>query len=226
MILYNNNVILNVYKPKNWTSFDVVKKLGNVLDEKKVGHAGTLDPLAEGVLVVLTGEDTKRQDEIMHQTKEYVADIGFGATTPSLDLETDLEYSDKKLLKKDLRKKLMGALPKYVGKYEQKVPMYSAASVDGEKLYKKARRGETIPYDKLPSREVTVDEILMLDVNYNKELKLPVATFVIKCGSGFYVRSLARDLGKDLGVGGVLVNLVRTQVEDYSLSDSKPISSF
>lgn len=219
-------MILNVYKPKDWTSFDVVKKLGNVLNEDKVGHAGTLDPLAEGVLIVLTGVDTKKQSEIMQMKKEYVADIGFGATTKSLDLETELKYSDKKLLKKDLSDKLMDILPNYVGKYEQKVPMYSATSVDGEKLYKKARRGETIPYDDLPSREVTVDEILMLDVNYNKNLKLPVATFVIKCGSGFYVRSLARDLGKDLNIGGVLINLIRTQIGDYLVSDSKPISSF
>lgn len=219
-------MILNVYKPKDWTSFDVVKKLGNVLNEDKVGHAGTLDPLAEGVLIVLTGVDTKKESEIMQMKKEYVADIGFGATTKSLDLETELKYSDKKLLKKDLSDKLMDILPNYVGKYEQKVPMYSATSVDGEKLYKKARRGETIPYDDLPSREVTVDEILMLDVNYNKNLKLPVATFVIKCGSGFYVRSLARDLGKDLNIGGVLINLIRTQIGDYLVSDSKPISSF
>lgn len=226
MILYNGFMILNVYKPKTWTSNDVVKKLKNVLDEDKIGHAGTLDPLAEGVLVVLTGEDTKKQPEIMSMKKEYVADIGFGATTDSLDLETALEYSDKKILKDNLYKKLMDILPNYVGKIDQKVPMYSAASVGGERLYKKARRGEMLPYEQLPSREVVVDEILLLEVNYNKALKLPVATFVITCGSGFYVRSLARDLGRDLGVGGVLVNLIRTEVGDYSVSDSKPISSF
>lgn len=132
-------MIFNVYKEKNWTSFDVVKKLRSVLGVKKIGHAGTLDPLAEGVLVVLTDKDTKKQDEIMRLDKEYKACIAFGATSPTYDLEGDLTFYDIPA-GFDLEKELAVFLPKYIGKFEQTAPPYSAKKVKGKKLYERMRR--------------------------------------------------------------------------------------
>src|SRR3989344_9156170 len=118
-------MILNVYKEKGWTSHDVVAKLRGVLKTKKIGHAGTLDPLAEGVLVVLTGEDTKRQSEFMSLRKEYVAEIAFGAKSPTYDLEGPLSFFDKPINANEIREKLGNLLQKYTGKFAQRVPAFS-----------------------------------------------------------------------------------------------------
>ena len=216
-------MILNVYKERNWTSHDVIAKLRGVLGTKKIGHAGTLDPLAEGVLIILTDADTKRQDEFMGMEKEYLAEIAFGAKSPTYDLEADLVISKRVEKASVLKAKLESILFKYGGKFEQLVPPYSAVKVGGEALYKKARKGKAI---ELPSREVEVKDI-KLELFEEKEIKehfLPVATLRIVCSKGFYVRSLAHDLGEELRVGGVLIKLILLLVGEFKMEDAKRVS--
>ncbi len=220
-------VILNVYKEKGWTSFDVVAKLKNILKVKKVGHAGTLDPLAEGVLVVLTDKDTKKQNEVMKTDKEYKALIAFGAKSPTYDLEGELSFYDVGD-SKNIFQKVEKILPKYVGNLEQTVPPYSAKKAGGKKLYRKARSGEKLELADLPKNKI---DIFNIKVNEFKEITvkgnvLPAVDLTIVCSHGTYIRSLAHDLGHDLGVGGVLVGLVRTRVGNFRVEDSKKISEF
>lgn len=217
-------MILNIYKEKGWTSFDVVKKVRNILrhehgKKEKVGHAGTLDPLAEGVLIVLTGRDTKKQAEIMEMEKEYVAEISFGASSPTYDLEGTLSFS-KIPDDLDVEKKLDELLPKYLGEIKQTVPPHSAVKVKGKRLYKKARSGK-LSTAELPSKKITIRNITKLD--FYKIENLPTVKLKISCSKGTYIRSLAHDLGKDLDVGGVLISLVRTRVGDYLIEQSKRI---
>lgn len=223
-------MILNVYKEKNWTSFDVVAKVRSMLGGKrKVGHAGTLDPLAEGVLVVLTDEDTKRQDEFMVMEKEYVAEIAFGITTPTYDLEVLPSVSETQISLKEVKKILKKVLLKYIGEIEQKVPTYSAVKVKGKTLYKEARRGKLLDTD-LPVKRIVIYDIEVLSSETGEietkegKHKFPVIKMKIKCSSGGYVRSLAHDLGEELGCGAVLVSLLRTRVGDFVLSTSKRVS--
>lgn len=218
-------MILSVYKEKGWTSHDVVAKLRGVLSTKKIGHAGTLDPLAEGVLVVLTDKDTKKQSEIMELPKQYTAEITFGATSPTYDMEGPLSFFEDEIDAVKLKKNLENLLPGFTGKIKQKVPPYSAVKVDGKKLYKKARAGEAVD---LPVKEVEAYGV-ELEGFATKEVEgrvLSAATLRIDCGKGFYVRSLAHDLGEKLGTGAVLTKLVRTKVGDYKLAESKKISDF
>lgn len=219
-------MILNVYKEKNWTSFDVVAKIRGILrsvreDGKKVkvGHAGTLDPLAYGVLIVLTDGDTKKQDDFLNKDKTYVAEISFGAESETYDLEAELKFN--KIPKDlDIKTKLKGLLPKYTGSIDQQVPKYSAVKVSGERLYKQARKNK--PISKLPVKKVKINEIKLLD--YYIKNDLPTVTLEINCSKGTYIRSLAHDLGNDLGIGGVLIALLRTKVGDYILEDSRSIT--
>jgi tRNA pseudouridine55 synthase len=228
---YNPNMILNVYKEKGWTSFDVVAKVRGMLGKKrKVGHAGTLDPLAEGVLIVLTDEDTKKQNEFMNLKKEYQAKIAFGITTPTYDLEVLPDVSDKQLGLEEIKKLLTDLLPKYIGEIDQKVPGFSAVKVDGKRLYKQARSGD-IDEDKLPVKRVTIYNIKVLDSgNESIETKegikeFPVITIKVECSSGTYIRSLAHDLGNDLGTGALLFTLVRNKIGDFDISASNKISN-
>lgn len=201
-------MIFNIYKPKNWTSFDVVAKLRRILGIKKIGHAGTLDPLAEGVLVVVTEKDTKKQDEYMHTKKEYIAEIALGLDSDSYDLGTPLRKHSIHI--NNL------ALNNYVGKFNQTVPSYSAVKVEGKRLYKQARKG-TVDIEKLPTRQVEIYEIEKLD-EYKKDFEDFSDVLVIRvrivCSSGFYVRSFAHD------IGGVLVGLWRTKLGNFDIKDS------
>lgn len=221
-------MILNINKPYGWTSFDVVAKLRGVLGIKKVGHAGTLDPLSTGVLVILTGKDTKKQNELMDLDKEYLAKIAFGATSPTYDLEGDLTFSEKTPEITALRKKIEQNLSKYIGVYEQTVPPYSAVKVKGKKLYHLARKDQIV-WEDLPRKEVTVLDISVRsfkveEFQKNEEsYKLPVLTCAITCTKGFYVRSFAHDFGEKLGVGAVLISLQRTRVGNYKIEDSREI---
>ena len=221
-------MVINMYKEKDWTSFDVVAKVKGILGGKKsrkVGHAGTLDPLAEGVLLILTDEDTKKQDQIMSLEKEYVCEIAFGAQSITYDLEGELTFDALPPSNTDLKANIEKHLPKYLGQIEQQVPPYSAAKVGGKKLYIEARKGN-IKKTKLPVKKVTIHKIELLDF-YKQKLQakeLPVAKLKITCSKGTYVRSIANDLGNDLGVGGVLVSLVRTRVGKYKVEDSLKIS--
>ena len=218
-------MIFNIYKETGWTSFDVVAKLRGILATRKIGHAGTLDPLAEGVLVILTEKDTKRQDELMGHEKEYLADVAFGAVSPTYDMEGPISFNETSITKGELEFHLKELLGKYIGEYKQTVPAFSATKVKGKRLYKEARAG-TIKLEDLPKKEVNVSEILIESIFEEKinETPLFVVRLKITCGKGFYVRSLANDLGEDLGVGAVLIKLVRTRVGDFTLEDSKKIS--
>ena len=180
-------MILNVYKEKGWTSFDVVAKIRGMIGKKvRVGHAGTLDPLAEGVLIVLTGEDTKKQRDFTGMDKEYIAEIAFGATTPTYDLEVLPDLSEKQMSLKKVGQGLKEILPRYQGEINQKVPAYSAVKVGGKALNKEARKGKTGKIN-LPVKRIKIYEIEILD-SVNEEIetkignrKIPVIRLKVSC---------------------------------------------
>jgi tRNA pseudouridine55 synthase len=232
-------MILNINKPKDWTSFDAVAKIRGILRSRrgvrkiKIGHAGTLDPLATGVLIVLTDKDTKRQPEFMQMKKEYVAKIAFGATSKTYDLEGRLvlanDYTINSQTLAELTAKLDVILPKYIGEIAQTVPPYSAVKVNGKRLYKQARADKVAP-EALPVKKVHIYGIDVLSFEVTKftqsdlTCSLPALTCKISCGKGTYIRSLAHDLGKELGVGGVLIDLVRTKVGVYAIETAQELS--
>ncbi len=221
--MYIKDMILNVYKEKDWTSFDIVAKVRGLLGggrKRKVGHTGTLDPLAEGVLLVLTDEDTKKQQYFMNLEKEYVCEISFGATSPTYDLEGDLSHLDIPS-GMDVEKELDKFLPSYVGEIQQRVPPYSAVKVQGRPLYKKVRAGK-LDRSELPYKKITIFDIQKVD--FFKKDKLTTVKLKITCSKGAYIRSLANDLGEDLKIGGVLVSLVRTRIGSYKIEEAEKIS--
>ncbi|MFT4737983.1 MAG: tRNA pseudouridine55 synthase [Paraglaciecola sp.] len=209
MNFQEDNVFLLVNKPLTWTSFDVVKKLKFALRPKKIGHAGTLDPLATGLLVLGLNKNTKKIDEVQGASKTYTGIIEIGKTTPSYDLETayDSETNCHHVRSEDV----LAAAKKLTGFVTQVPPIYSAVKVDGERAYKKARRNEEV---KLKERVV---EISSFEVT---EMSLPEIHFKIDCSKGTYIRSLANDMGKILGVGAHLKALCRTRIGDYHLKDA------
>lgn len=202
---------LLIDKPKEWTSFDVVNKVRHAIRIKKVGHAGTLDPLATGLLILCTGKATKTINDIQGQEKEYEALIKFGATTPSYDAELDEEnIQDVSDLN---REQILKAMQAFQGEIEQVPPAYSAVKVNGQRAYKAARKGKKL---ELKSRQV---HIYQFDLLENVE---PPHTWrtLIRCSKGTYIRSLAHDLGQALGVGAYLTGLIRTRIGDHSLEDA------
>lgn len=225
--MYNRYMILNIYKPKGFTSFDVVAKVRKQLGLKKVGHAGTLDPLAEGVLVILTDNDTKKQSEFMKMEKEYEAEIGFGIFSETYDLEFTPTVT-KQISALQLNKEVLKVLDNLTGTQKQEVPIYSAVSVDGQRLYKLARQGKTV--EKLPSKEITISEINLIEQKVVSlktnlgELDVPVIKIKIKCSSGTYIRALARDIGKLLETDAVMLKLTRTKVGDFDIADSQNLN--
>ena len=212
-------MIINVFKPRAWTSNDVVQKIKHSCGFKKVGHAGTLDPLAEGVLLVLTDTDTKRQAELMNLRKEYLVKIVFGYTSDSHDLGTPTKLAAKLIADKLTSDVLQNALGKYIGKVHQQVPAYSAVHVEGQRLYKVAR-GDAFVVFPLPYKEVEIYGIKICSFVNNEQFEntsCTAAELRVSCGKGTYIRSLVRDLGKDLGCGAVALSLVRTRVGQYSI---------
>ena len=206
---FERGEILNINKPAGWTSFDVVKKIRNQLNIKKVGHAGTLDPFATGVLLVCTGGATKKVEGLMNLKKEYIARIEFGKTTDSYDLTgTVLSEKDASSVTLD---RICEHLEKFKGDVEQIPPMYSALKVNGERLYKLARRGEVV---ERKARKVTIYQMDVLDFN-NPFLELRIV-----CSRGTYIRTIANDLGEMLGCGAYLVALTRARIGDFKLDDS------
>lgn len=223
--MYSMIMILNIYKENGWTSFDVVKKVRNILANKigrnvKTGHAGTLDPLAEGVLLVLTDKDTKLQDKFMNMEKEYICEISFGATSPTYDLESELTYH-KIPAELNVEKELERILPDFVGELKQTAPAFSAKKVEGRPMYKKARKGG-VSQDELPIKKITIFNIEKIDF-FSKE-NLPAVKLRVTCGKGTYIRSLAHDLGERLGTGAVLTKLVRTRIGNYTTEQSLKVS--
>ena len=209
MELTPDDRVLLINKPFRWTSFDVVKKVRGILQIKKIGHAGTLDPLATGLLILCTGKMTKRIDEFQGQEKEYTGKIVLGQTTPSYDLET------QPTIAKDISgltsESIKEATKKFRGLISQIPPIHSAIKVDGKRAYKLARSGQD---PKLKAREVTISSFEITSIN------LPEIEFRIVCSKGTYIRSLAHDLGQALGVGGYLSELCRTRIGDFLLADA------
>ncbi|MEQ8924723.1 MAG: tRNA pseudouridine(55) synthase TruB [Fulvivirga sp.] len=204
--------VLLVDKPLEWTSFDVVKKLRYHLKVKKIGHAGTLDPLATGLLILCTGKKTKKIESFQAQEKEYTGTFTIGSTTPSYDLETDIENSQSTL--HITNQDILDAATKLTGLIDQVPPTFSAIKVDGKRAYKGARAGEKV---ELKSRKVEVKEFDILKVEDE------VIHFKIICSKGTYIRSIARDFGELLGVGAYLSSLRRTRIGEYHVNDAKTI---
>ncbi len=205
-------MIIPVYKPKGMTSFEVVRKARRELNLKKVGHAGTLDPLAEGLLILLTGDKTKSMESFMRLEKEYAATLKLGAVSNSHDLETEVtEQASSVDFSAD---KIETTLKKFKGRIEQVPPDYSAAWVNGKRAYHLARRG--VKPDLKP-KAVTVSEM------HIESYVPPVLQLRIVCSSGTYVRSLVRDIGEDLGCGAVLTALVRSRIGSYRAEEAVKI---
>ena len=210
-----NGTCLLVDKPQNWTSFDVVNKIRGSLRHNfglrkiKVGHAGTLDPMATGLLLVCTGKFTKKLAEFQGLGKEYIGTITLGATTPSYDKETepDAIFPIDHITEEQIEK----ARHQFLGEIDQFPPMYSAIKVDGQPLYKKARKGEVI---EVKSRPVTIHEFEITDI------RLPDIEFRVKCSKGTYIRSLAHDLGAALNSGAHLSALQRTKIGHFKIEDA------
>ena len=204
--------VLLVDKPLEWTSFDVVKKLKYALNLKKVGHAGTLDPLATGLLILCTGKKTKQIESFQNQGKEYEGTLVLGQTTPSYDLET--EATEAVDISKITEQLINEATLNFKGEVEQTPPIYSAVKVNGKRAYMHARKGDDI---KLRSRTVQIDRFDILNID------LPQVRFLVSCSKGTYIRSLVNDFGIKLGVGAYLSQLRRTKIGDYKVTDANTI---
>ncbi len=210
--------VIVVDKPLGWTSFDAVKRVRGAIQRRlgmkrfKVGHAGTLDPLATGVLLVCTGRATKRISELQEGMKEYVAEVTFGATTPSFDLEKEIDatYPWEHIT----REKIEEVLPRFTGHVMQVPPVFSAVKVDGKRAYSYARKGKEVEIKAKPL-EIREMEILGWEA--------PKLTVRVLCSKGTYIRALARDLGTALDSGAHLTALKRTRVGDFSIADALDI---
>ncbi len=204
--------VLYFNKPLRWTSFDLVNKFRYKLSKKlhvkkiKVGHAGTLDPLATGVMIICTGRATKRIEEFQYQTKEYVATLKLGETTPSFDLEKEVDgvYPTEHITKTMVDEVLLS----FVGKIQQVPPVFSACKVDGKRAYELARKGEEV---ELKAKTLVIDEIELL------LCELPVIKIRVVCSKGTYIRALTRDIGVALNSGAHLIGLERTRIGDVTL---------
>ncbi len=201
---FDAGTVLLIDKPKTWTSFDVVRKLKGITRAKKIGHAGTLDPLATGLLVVCTGKLTKSIQSIQDADKEYVVDFQLGATTPSYDAEFPPEniQDAHHITAADIA----AVLPAFIGAVAQVPPVYSAVKIDGERAYKAARAGRSI---EMRSRTVQIYGITL------SSLDNCVARAVVHCGKGTYIRSLVHDIGQRLGVGAYILELRRTRIGEH-----------
>lgn len=208
----NLDRVILIDKPMQWTSFDVVNKLRRKLKIKKIDHAGTLDPLATGLLILCTGKMTKRIDEYQAQEKEYTGNFMIGQTTPSHDLETLV--SEAKDISSISEEAIHEAIKKFTGTIQQVPPIHSAIKVDGKRAYALAREGKE---PELKSREVTVSAFEITNI------QLPTISFRIVCSKGTYIRSLARDFGEELGVGAYLSKLCRTRIGQFHLKDALTI---
>ncbi len=212
---YLSGQVLLIDKPVNWTSFNVVSRIRRLTKVKKVGHAGTLDPLATGLLIVCTGKKTKEISEYQAQRKKYIGIITLGKTSPSMDLAS--EVIDTVLPDNLSEEKILSARNKFLGNIEQVPPMFSALKHKGKRLYRLAREGKEV--ERL-SRQV---EIFSFDIT---KIDLPDIHFEIACSKGTYIRVIADDFGKELGCGGVLSLLRRTEIGDYKVDDAFNLDEF
>jgi len=218
---FKNGQILLIDKPLTWTSFQVVNKIRGAIKKQfdlkkiKVGHAGTLDPLATGLLILCTGKFTKKIEEFQAQLKEYTGTFTLGSTTPSYDLETAVnEHFSIDHLTEDV---IVNATKQFIGEIEQKPPIFSAIKKDGKRLYELARAGETT---EIKSRKVSIYTFEITNID------LPKIEFKVVCSKGTYIRSLANDFGKSLKSGAHLSSLRRTKIGNYSVKNAISIDSF
>jgi tRNA pseudouridine55 synthase len=207
--IYEAGQVLLIDKPLQWTSFDVVRKIRGLIKIKKVGHAGTLDPLATGLLILCTGKFTKRINEYMSQEKEYTGIITIGATTPTYDLESEPENT--KEFAHITAEQLDAVVKQFTGEILQIPPMHSAIKKDGRRVYELARMGMTV---ELEPRSITIKEFEIV------RMDLPHIHFRVVCSTGTYIRSLANDVGAALGCGGYLSSLCRTRIGNFLVKDA------
>lgn len=218
---FKEGEVLYFDKPLRWTSFAVVNKIRYHISRKlgvkkiKVGHAGTLDPLATGVMIICTGKATKRIEEFQYHTKEYIATLQLGATTPSYDLEKEIDatYPTEHIT----REMVEEVLQQFKGTIEQIPPAFSACKVDGKRAYDLARKGDEV---ELKPKTLVIDEIELL------ECHLPEIKIRVVCSKGTYIRALARDIGEALQSGAHLTGLIRTRVGEVSLEDCMQVEDF
>ena len=218
---FKNGQLLLIDKPLQWTSFQVVNKLRWEIKQRfkikniKVGHAGTLDPLASGLLILCTGKFTKKIDEYQGQIKEYAGEITLGATTPSFDLETEINQSFPiNHISEDL---IRQTTQQFIGEIDQVPPIFSALKKDGKRLYELARAGETT---EIKSRKISISEFEITAIN------LPKIEFRVVCSKGTYIRSLANDFGAALNSGGHLTALRRTKIGNFNVDNGMKIDEF
>lgn len=213
MDIFEQGQVLLINKPLDWTSFDVVRKIRNLIKIKKVGHAGTLDPLATGLLIVCTGRFTKRINEFMSQEKEYTGTFTLGATTPTYDLESEPEnFTDVGSITEE---KILSATRQFVGEIFQVPPAHSAIKIDGKRVYVLARQGKEVTIE---ARRIIISEFEIT------KIEMPVVSFRVVCSTGTYIRSLANDFGKALGCGAYLSSLCRTRIGNSELADAKTMT--
>lgn len=219
--VYRQGKVLIFNKPYGWSSFRLVKKVRYLIRKNqdtgkiKVGHAGTLDPLATGLMILCTGKATKKISDFQNQEKEYVATIELGKTTPSFDKETpvDVVYESSHITEKLLK----SVLREFIGEQNQVPPLFSAKNIRGERAYKLARKGEKVELDPVP---VSIREIELL------EYLFPLVRIRIVCSKGTYIRALARDIGISLKSGAYLTGLIRTRIGEHTLETAYTIEEF
>jgi tRNA pseudouridine55 synthase len=207
--------IINIEKPEGWTSFDVVKKIKKITGYKKVGHAGTLDPFASGVLLICIGKATKRIKEFMDLPKQYQAMLQLGKSTNTLDRTGD--FIEEKPIRKLTTAEVKRILKGFIGKSKQKVPAYSAVKVGGRRFYSLARQGKEVPER---FKDVQIYEIKLLEYRQDH------LNFEVRCSRGTYIRSLALDIAEKMGTTGHLAGLIRRSIGDFRLEDSLSIEQF
>lgn len=212
---YLSGQVILVDKPVNWTSFDVVARIRRLTKVKKVGHAGTLDPLATGLLIVCTGKKTKEISNYQDQRKKYTGTITLGKSSPSMDLAT--EITEKSLPENLTEERILSVRNNFLGNIKQVPPMFSAIKHKGKALYKIARAGKAV------EREPRQVEIYSFEIT---KIDLPDLHFEISCSKGTYIRVIANDFGNELGCGGVLSLLRRTEIGDYNVDDAYDLNEF
>jgi tRNA pseudouridine55 synthase len=206
---FQTGEVLLIDKPKGWTSFKTVSKIRNAVGVKKVGHAGTLDPMATGLLIICTGKKTKEISSYQDLSKVYEGIITLGRSSPSMDTET--EVTEEKSVTHITEEMILAEKDKFIGRIKQIPPMYSALKVGGKTLYKLARKGKEV---KREPRSIEIYEFTIL------KIAVPDIWFSIKCSRGTYIRSIADDLGKNLGCGAILSKLRRTAIGDYNVEEA------
>ncbi|MES1214841.1 MAG: tRNA pseudouridine(55) synthase TruB [Bacteroidota bacterium] len=212
---FEEGQVLLINKPLQWTSFDAVRKIRNLVRVKKVGHAGTLDPLATGLLIICTGKFTKKINEYMAREKEYTGTFTLGATTPTYDLESEPE--NFKPFEHISEQEIKDATAQFTGEVFQVPPAHSAIKVAGKRVYKLARQGKEVI---LEPRKIMISEFEITAI------KLPVVYFRVVCSTGTYIRSLANDFGKALECGAHLSSLCRTRIGEFTLENAMTIEEF